>query len=147
MSTYVERLMSEIVEDESGCWNLPNRKKNERGYVWVKIGSTGNCRRLSAHRLVYEHLVGPVPDGLVLDHLCRNRGCCRPSHCEPVTPRENVMRGEGLAVINAAKTHCKHGHEFTAANTYINKRGNRNCRACQARAQREFYARKMGAPV
>ena len=85
-----------------------------------------------AHRVVYEYLVGPVPTDLVLDHLCRVRHCVRPDHLEPVTQRENILRGD-LPDLNKAKgaavTHCKRGHEYTAENTYIHH-GRRTCRTC-----------------
>jgi hypothetical protein len=79
-----------------------------------------------AHRLAYEMSIGPIPEGLVLDHLCRNRCCVRPSHLEPVTDKVNAERG-----MVAQKTHCIRGHEFTEKNTYIKVNGTRCCRACR----------------
>jgi hypothetical protein len=81
------------------------------------------------HRWSYEQLVGPIPDGFTIDHLCRNRACQNVRHMEPVTNRVNILRGEGAAALNARKTHCKRGHEFTPENTYVRPRG-RECRAC-----------------
>lgn len=83
------------------------------------------------HRLAYTLLVGPVDKGLTLDHLCRVRACCNPTHLEPVTSVENTMRGEGVSARNARKTHCKRGHEFTPENTYANHNG-RGCRRCKS---------------
>jgi hypothetical protein len=103
-----------------------------------------NGRRVAtkaAHRLFYEQLVGPIPDGLQLDHLCRVRHCVNPDHLEPVTQTANVLRGIGPTAVNAGKTHCVHGHPFTPDNTYINKQGNRHCRACAIRRAAEHKAR------
>lgn len=94
-----------------------------------------------ASRLIYELLVGPVPDGLELDHLCRVRHCVNPDHLEPVTRRENVMRGIGVTSMNARKTHCMHGHEFTTENTYLDRKGQRSCKTCLRRTRAEYKAR------
>lgn len=83
-----------------------------------------------AHRVAFELIRGCIPNGLVLDHLCRNRGCVNPDHLEPVTFRENIMRGVGYTAQQARKTHCRHGHEFTVENTYV-WRGGRICRTCR----------------
>lgn len=100
--------------------------------------------RSIAHRAVFEALRGKVPAGLVLDHLCRNRGCVNPWHLEPVTDAVNILRGVGPPAMNAKKTHCVHGHEFTPENTIARKDG-RECRACRDRRSREFKARKRAA--
>lgn len=84
-----------------------------------------------AHRAVYEALVGPIPSGLTLDHLCRNPPCVNPHHLEPVTMAENGRRGMSGPAINARKTHCIHGHRFAGDNLYIRKdNGRRMCREC-----------------
>lgn len=90
------------------------------------------ARRVGAHVFVWEYVNGPVPAGLHIDHLCRAPRCVNPDHLEAVTPKENTLRGVGPTAINAKKTHCVHGHEYTAKNTYRTKTGGRSCRACRA---------------
>lgn len=113
------------VDQSNGCW-LWKASLDRKGYGQFRLN--GKMRR--AHSISYELTVGEVPDGLVLDHLCRNPKCVRPDHLKPKTQRENVLCGTSFASINYAKTHCIHGHEFTKANTYIRPYGARDCRAC-----------------
>lgn len=90
-----------------------------------------NGRAVKAHRFAYELLVRPVPAGMQLDHLCRNRACVAPSHLQPVTQRENILRGRSFSAINARKTHCDRGHDLslTGRRTSV---GGRACRVCEA---------------
>jgi hypothetical protein len=128
------RLFDKITVDaETGCWNWTGTLS--RGYGRI---SDDTQRMRPAHRIVWEHLVGPISAGLHLDHLCRNRRCVNPAHLEPVTCRVNVLRGAGLASQNAQATHCRHGHPFDEANTRIRPDGGRYCRACD----RERYHRR-----
>lgn len=118
--------------DDHGCWPWQGTiAGNGYGRFAIRGGS------IAAHRFSYELLVGPVPEGLELDHLCRNRACVNPAHLEPVTHRANTLRGDTLTAANARKTHCIHGHKFTAENTYTQWGGGRGCRACRDRANRE----------
>ncbi|MFI1942236.1 HNH endonuclease signature motif containing protein [Streptomyces purpureus] len=124
MTTVRERLMKNT--DRSGaCW-LWTKALDRHGYAEIKI----DRRHYLAHRVSYELFVGPIPPGLVIDHLCRVRSCLNPAHLEPVTNRENVLRGEGLAAQNAAKAHCPQGHPYDEANTILRPSGSRRCRAC-----------------
>lgn len=127
------------------CWPWKASTKKGHGMVWAM--RNGERFVFMAHRVAYELLVGPIPDGLVLDHLCRNRGCCNPRHLEPVTNEQNILRGEWAPVLNAAKTHCVAGHEYSPGNTYVTSRGHRQCRACKARRQRELKARRTARGV
>lgn len=104
----------------------------------------GSLRKAVVHRVVYEHHHGPIPEGLQIDHLCRQRDCHEVTHLEAVTGRENRRRGtnaDAQRARHAARTHCIRGHEFTEANTIVTTKANgyvvRNCRTCRRRADRE----------
>ncbi len=104
------------------------------GYGQFGVGSrTDNTRRLvMVHRHVYEDSFGPIPKGLTIDHLCRNRACVRLNHLEMVTLRENILRGTGASARNARKTHCRKGHPYIGDNVYRNPhRLERRCRECE----------------
>lgn len=120
-----ERLMARVTITPSGCWPVSGASSD--GYARIVVDG----RKVKAHRWSYEHFVGAVPDGLVLDHLCRNRACANPEHLEPVTQKENVLRGVGPTAVNAAKTECPHGHSLEDAYV-IPSTGSRSCRSCQA---------------
>lgn len=134
----VRRFLTKIsVSGDCWEWTGTHRRK---GYGWFD--------KSSSHRLAYEWARGPIPSGLQLDHLCRNHGCVNPLHLEPVTNRENTLRGVGLPAINARKTACVHGHDFTAENTMYRKNGDRVCRACtriNCARQRARYGDRMNA--
>jgi hypothetical protein len=120
------------------CWEWTD-KLDRGGY-----GSLTVRRGLSvrAHRFAYEMLVGPIPEGLHLDHLCRNTNCVNPLHLEAVTPRENSLRSASVTGLNAAKTHCIRGHEFNEANTWIRPNGERECRPCKRMHWRAWDERR-----
>ncbi len=127
--------------DENGCWVWTAAKTAEDGYGKLSVEGT----LTPAHRASYEVFVGPIPDGLDIDHLCRNRSCVNPEHLEPVTRRENLLRGQTLAAENAARTHCKRGHEFTDENTRIDSQGGRRCITCvRAYERRRSRRRRRG---
>lgn len=119
-------------------------EKTETCWLWTSPPDwTGYCRaffggrRMLVHRWAYEHFVGPIPDGMTIDHVkargCSRRNCVNPGHLEPVTLRENNLRSDNVGGVNARKTECIRGHAFDSLNTYVNPRtGARKCRACAA---------------
>jgi HNH endonuclease len=118
----IDRILAKVVvDDATECWVFIGGHDNHGyGRVW-HLGAM----RLP-HRVTYEYYVAPIPFGLSLDHLCRVRACCNPTHLEPVTHHENVLRGNSVK----SRTHCPQGHEFTAENTRITRQGSRSCRVC-----------------
>lgn len=119
-----------------GCWEWTGNR-DPHGYGRITVAK----KTKRAHRVVYEHFKGPIPEGLVIDHLCRNPGCVNPDHLEAVTIKVNTLRGVSVSARNAVKTHCIHGHEFTPENTYRRKTG-RACRACLRVAWKRHRAKK-----
>jgi hypothetical protein len=125
---FERRVRRRLQVTPDGCW-LWTGSKDQNGYGMVRVPDIG-VRRV--HRIAYEHLVGPIPDGLQTDHLCRVRACANPAHLEPVTPRVNTHRGETLAARHAALTHCPRGHAYTPDNLIPSDvaRGGRGCLTC-----------------
>jgi len=110
-----ERFWSKVVfPEDSDCW-LWAASINNNGYGEFWAGD----KYVKAHRWAYEYLIGPIPAGLTIDHLCRNRACVNPAHLEPVTLRINLLRGNTFQARNAAKTHCESGHSFDLFNTCL----------------------------
>lgn len=130
----VERVMAKVVFQSASCWLFTGALSKGYGI----IGLPGR-RTAKAHRVVYEALVGPIPEGLTLDHLCRNRACVNPEHLEPVTLAENKARGENPAALNARKTHCPNGHPY---DTSAESRRCRRCRLESMRVWRRAYQQR-----
>jgi hypothetical protein len=115
-----------IVDGATKCWNWSG-VITANGYGTLSVR---HSVRKYAHRLSYEAHIGPIPKGLDLDHLCRNRRCVNPAHLEPVTRRENLIRGATVTAQNALKTHCPKGHPYSGENLIIKAAGGRRCRIC-----------------
>lgn len=150
MSTFAERFWAKV--DRSGeCW-LWTAARTNSGYGRIQLG--GKARL--AHRVVWAMTNGPIPDGLDIDHLCHNadqecrrgrgclhRRCVRPSHIEPTTTRENLVRGHTFIALNVGKTHCPKGHPLSGANLYARTaRTNRQCRTCRRDQDRASRLRR-----
>lgn len=125
------------------CWLWTAGAVKSNGGYYGRFRLPRQRKTISAHRWAWEDAHGPhsLPDSAVLDHLCRNTLCVNPAHLEPVTERKNILRGIGIAARYAARTHCNHGHEYTAENTRITKAGARLCRTCRRITSQEEKVR------
>lgn len=152
----IQRLMRWVVVDGT-CWRSTKGIRKD-GYCQVQL--TGkHTPKVLGHRLSYEHFVGPIPDGLELDHVwargCRFRDCVNPAHLEPVTRPVNIRRGtqaeRARAYFDALwddRTHCDHGHDLAEVGIYTEPAtGHRKCQACRATTARHVHQRAMADPV
>lgn len=138
----IDRFWSKVEIDwETGCWEWRGHFGGSQwaiggGYGRISIWGSGR----SAHRTAWIIENGSIPEGLQIDHLCRNRGCVNPEHLEPVTAKVNTLRSLNPAAVNARKTHCPQGHPYDSTNTLWGASGDRHCRAC-----RKIYDRRRRA--
>lgn len=156
--TLEERMSSKYsIDAESGCWRW-TAWVGGQGYGLIYMAGRGSSEAVGAHRAMYEVHRGPIPEGLALDHLCHNRDtscrggktclhrrCVNPDHLEPVPSAVNTARGRAGEINRerlSSRTHCTHGHEFTAENVRFDSRGRRACRACG----RERMRSRAGTP-
>lgn len=137
--TVLSRFTDKIQLDESGCWIWQGRPgRGGYGLLWV------NGYQEYVHRVSHWLFVGPIPDGLHIDHLCRVRICVNPDHLEAVTVRENVVRGigpEGVRQRQLAKSECPLGHPYSGVNLYVSPDGKRDCAMCRSRREAEHKSR------
>jgi hypothetical protein len=130
------------VQKTDGCWLWKGRCSTSKGGALYGILDVGRSTQ-RAHRISYTLYKGPIPEGLTIDHLCRNTLCVNPGHLEAVTVKENILRGDGLPAKNARKRFCKNGHEFTPENCGPATHG-KSCRICVRKANREWMRKKWG---
>lgn len=132
------RLEAKIPEDRSGCWEWPSTTKG--GYGLMR---TGPGKKDYVHRVSYRVFIGAIPDGLQIDHLCRNRACFNPVHLEPVTNQENFLRGMHPNAVSSRTDKCRMGHALTPENSMIRAAtGDRRCRECNYEWQRNHRRKK-----
>lgn len=138
--TAAERFQEKTRLAPSGCveWTAGT---NGVGYGMFFVEWAGGANvKVLAHRWAYEQTKGPIPDGLHIDHLCRNPRCVNPDHLEAVTQRENTLRGVGVAAVHAKKTECVNGHSLSGDNLMIRSNGRwRDCRECHRAKDRRYY--------
>ena len=143
------------VNPERRFWSKVDRRGPEECWPWMGTRNRNGYGQISfdgrgqmVHRVAYELCVGPIPEGLTLDHLCRVRHCVNPAHLEPVTQQENLARTVGWFGANQRrKTHCPKGHPYDEENTYITRRGHRACRECKRQRDRRRRAENRTEPA
>lgn len=144
---------------QRGGWSTKTRPVEER--FWEKVDATGDCWEwtgaktptgygtffptrstpMRAYRFVWELLIGPIPEGMQIDHMCLNTRCVNPLHLRLATPRDNALRGHSRPALNARKTHCNEGHPLSGDNLRIYRNG-RVCVACERRRNLAISARR-----
>lgn len=145
------RLLAGAQQTPEGCW-IPALRPKVSGYVKVWNGD----RPVAAHRFAYELWIGPIPDGMTVDHLCHDpvacspgpcahRACVNPDHLAVAPIRDNVLRGGGPSARNATAVECVHGHPLSGDNLVVTSKGWRVCRECGRRSSREYQRRKRAA--
>lgn len=130
---WVDRFWSLVAKADGQCWEWRGAKTNQGYGTFARTHGTR-----VAHRISWELTRGPIPDGLTIDHLCRNRGCVNPSHLEPVTNRENVLRGEGITAHLARTTACAKGHPKSENR----RKGHPGCEVCKTEADLAWAKRR-----
>lgn len=145
----IEQRFWDKVDATGDCWEWTG-ERNRAGYGLFRIGTVeGKRPRVGSHRWVWEHLVGPIPDDLVIDHLCKNHSCVNPDHLEAVPQRINLLRANTFQARNSRKVVCPRGHWYSPENTYQKTTG-RTCRTCarflkqRLRAQAKVEGRVYG---
>jgi hypothetical protein len=137
----VTRAWKKVQKTET-CW-IWTGAKTPTGYGHFMVGSKSDQSRrwVAAHRFFFERLIGPIPEGLTLDHLCSVPSCVNPAHLEPVTMAENVRRGSSPAAVAARASQCSAGHPYDQQNTHYTANGSRRCRTCNAERARAYRSK------
>lgn len=137
-AAFIAKFNSGHIKEDNGCWTWLGRK-NDGGYGRVRKNRT----QYFAHRVAYTISHGPITDGLVIDHLCRNRGCVNPAHLEMVTQQVNVIRG--AITVRTSVDECVEGHAITGDNVMVERRGRVRCRECYRNYMREYMRKRARA--
>lgn len=136
-----QRFWRHVTPSHDGCWEWGGDRL-PAGYGTFSCGGA----KFYAHRFSYELHKGPIPEGLHIDHICRNTSCVNPDHLEAVTQRENTLRGESFGAKAQRTNRCHNGHPLDEANTYVRPGGTaRDCRTCKREAQKRYMARKRAS--
>lgn len=135
--TLEERFWSKVKKTD-GCWIWQGHVNKKTHYGMIQVNHAPKL----VHVISFEWSNGSIPEGMEIDHLCRNRICVNPDHLEAVKHRDNVLRGINACATNAKVTHCPQGHPYDLFNTYYRPDGGRDCKLCRVRRRREFKARK-----
>ena len=133
-----------VVDPATGCWLWTGSNQGRQGYGIYKV-AVGDQRWVMAHRFCYEFIIGPIPQGLVLDHGCLTEPCVNPFHVQAVTSRINTLRGNSPPAVNARKIFCKRGHLLVGGNLYRKVRNGwpvRECRTCNRLLARRYRAKR-----
>lgn len=130
------------INPENGCWEWQAALAHGYGIFY----RSGSRQKDNAHRVSYVFYKGQIPNGLHLDHLCRNRRCVNPDHLEPVTQAENNKRAGDIGAIGRSKTICPKGHPYDSENIYLRRDGRRECRICRIQSARDVRRRKRERP-
>lgn len=144
----IARFWSKVTKGEHAddCWGWDGWKTSG-GYGMFDCYEADRRRvKVGAHRIAYLIECGEIEEFAVIDHLCRNTGCCNPAHLEAVSNHENILRGDSMAAAHARKTHCSRGHELSGDNVLVTRsaigRAYRQCRECRRENQRRYYAER-----
>lgn len=137
----IDKFFDRVAVERCGCHVWTGAIHCKTGYGRVYFGGKDRY----AHQVAMEVGGVPVPAGLVIDHICRNRRCVNPAHLRAVTNRENVLSGTGITAGNVTKTACPRGHTLSGDNLYLTPRGHRDCRACRRAAQARYSEKRRVA--
>lgn len=125
-----DRFEARVIRTDD-CWEWSGAHFQQNGYALFNTkAADGVWRPTTAHRVSYELYIGAIPDGLVIDHLCRNHGCVNPAHLEAVTRRENTRRGNHPTAVLVREGVCSRGHAMEGDNVAVRPNGKRECRTC-----------------
>jgi hypothetical protein len=146
---FLERFMEKVRKTDS-CWLWAGHETAD-GYGKFSWNRGYQVITRHVHRVAYELFVGPIPKGLTIDHLCRNKLCVNPDHLEAVTNRENILRSDGITAVHARKKTCIHGHPLEGYNLIIRQMPNgglmRQCRECGHIRTKKYEQKKKQRPT